>query len=74
MGEFNLEERQLIHLYNAPERALAIYGMKTSLPHVFDPDMVETMRELIGKLENISDGEYAELFSHPYENWNETEV
>jgi hypothetical protein len=74
MGIFDLEERQLIHLYQQPERAFFISALKTSLPHVPEQDMAELMQTLIGKLEGITDGDYREIYAQPYENWSETEV
>lgn len=58
---FNVEEVNLICIYQSKDRAVVIQGIRGALPHLKDLDMLELAKQVLAKLEHMTDAEFAEL-------------
>jgi hypothetical protein len=69
---FTVEEMNLMCIYDTTSRAALLSGVRESLPDVYDPDMREIMENVIGKLEKLTEEEFAEIgFTADYDDGRE---
>lgn len=73
MDKFTVEEINLMCVYETADRTELISEIKSSLPDVSDPELIELMETVIDKLEHTTDGEYATLSFSPADELNEQE-
>ena len=60
MSNFTVEEINLMCVFDAKGRTELIEDIVRVLPHVDDRDMEELANRVIGKLQNMTDEEFAE--------------
>ena len=58
---FTVEETNLICIFQSDSRAKVIEGIHKAMKHINDDELVELSVCVAGKLESISDEEYARL-------------
>ena len=61
MDKFTVEEINLMCVFEGQDRKSMIADIKNVIPYIQDSDMVELARQVLGKLENMSDEEFAEI-------------
>ena len=61
MGNFTVEEINLMCVFDAEGRTELIEDIGRVLPHLDDRDMGELANRVIGKLQNMTDEEFAEV-------------
>lgn len=61
MSNFTVEEINLICVFEANGRTELIEDIGRVLPHLDDRDMEELANRVIGKLQNMTDEEFAEV-------------
>ena len=59
MDKFTVEEINLMSPFEGQDRTGMIAEIKNVIPHIQDSDMVELAEQAIGKLEAMSDEEFA---------------
>lgn len=60
MDKFTVEEINLMCVFDGQDRTGMIADIKNVIPHIQDSDMVELAKQVLGKLEAMSDEEFAE--------------
>ena len=61
MDKFTVEEVNLMCVFEGQDRTGMIADIRNVIPHLQDSDMEELARQVIGKLEAMSDEEFAEV-------------
>ena len=61
MDKITVEEINLMCVFEGQDRTGMIADIKNVIPHLQDSDMEELVRQVIGKLEAMSDEEFAEV-------------
>lgn len=61
MDKFTLEEINLMCVFEGQDRTGMIAEIKNVIPHIQDSDMVELVGQVTGKLEAMSDEEFAQV-------------
>ena len=61
MDKFTVEEVNLMCVFEGQDRKGMIADIKNVLPHIQDSDMGELAGQVLGKLEVMSDAEFAEV-------------
>ena len=61
MSNFTVEEINLMCVFEAKGRTELIEDIGRVLPHLDDKDMEELANRVIGKLQNMTDEEFAEV-------------
>ena len=61
MDKFTLEEINLMCVFEGQDRGGMITDIKNVIPHLQDSDMVELSKQVLEKLEAMSDGEFAKV-------------
>ena len=61
MDKFTVEEINLMCVFEGQDRIGMIADIKNVIPHIQDSDMVELSKQVIEKLEAMSDEEFAEV-------------
>ena len=61
MDKFTVEEINLMCVFEEQDRKGMIADIKKVIPHLQESGMVELAEQVIGKLEAISDEEFAEV-------------
>ena len=61
MNNFTVEEINLMGVFDAKGRTELIEDIGRVLPHLDDKDMEELANRVIGKLQNMTDEEFAEV-------------
>ena len=61
MDKFTVEEINLMCVFGGQDRTGMITDIKNVIPHLQDSDMEKLARQVIGKLETMSDEEFAEV-------------
>ena len=61
MDKFTVEEVNLMCVFEGQDRRGMIADIKNVIPHIQDRDMVELAGQVLGKLETMSDEEFAEI-------------
>ena len=59
MNKFTVEEINLMCVFEGQDRKSMIADIKNVIPYIQDSDMVELARQVLGKLEAMSDEEFA---------------
>ena len=59
MDKFTVEEVNLMCVFEGQDRKSMIADIKNVIPYIQDSDMVELARQVLGKLEAMSDEEFA---------------
>lgn len=67
MSNFTVEEINLMCVFEANGRTELIEDIGRVLPHLDDRDMEELANRVIGKLQNMTDEEFAEVVSEAAE-------
>ena len=61
MDKFTVEEIHLMCVFEGKDRTGMIAEIKNVIPHIQDSDMVELAGQVTGKLEAMSDEEFAQV-------------
>ena len=61
MDKFTVEEINLMCVFEGQDRTGMIADIQNVIPHIQDSDMVELAGQVLGKLEAMSDAEFAEV-------------
>ena len=61
MDKFTVEEINLMSPFEGQDRTGMIADIKNVIPHIQDSDMVELAGQVLGKLEVMSDAEFAKV-------------
>ena len=61
MGKFTVEEVNLMCVFEGQDRKGMVADIKNVIPHIQDSDMVELAGQVLGKLEAMSDEEFAQV-------------
>ena len=61
MDKFTVEEVNLMCVFEGQDRRGLIADIKNVIPHIQDSEMVELAGQVLGKLETMSDEEFAEI-------------
>ncbi|MCM1126641.1 MAG: transposon-transfer assisting family protein [Lachnospiraceae bacterium] len=61
MDKFTVEETNLMCVFEGQDRTGMIADINDAIPHIQDSGMVELAKQVIGKLEAMSDEEFAEV-------------
>ena len=61
MDKFTVEEINLMCVFEGQDRKGMIAEIKNVIPHIQDSDMVELAGQVKGKLEAMSDEEFAQV-------------
>ena len=61
MDKFTVEEVNLMCVFEGQDRKGMVADIKNVIPHIQDSEMVELAGQVLGKLENMSDEEFAEI-------------
>ena len=61
MDKFTVEEVNLMCVFEGQDRSGMIADIKNVIPHIQDSEMVELAGQVLGKLETMSDEEFAEI-------------
>ena len=61
MDKFTVEEINMMCVFEGQDRTGMIADIKNVLPHIQDSDMGELAGQVLGKLENMSDAEFAKV-------------
>ena len=61
MDKFTVEEINLMCVFEGQDRKGMIAEIKNVIPHLQDSDMVELAGQVTGKLEAMSDEEFAQV-------------
>ena len=61
MDKFTVEEVNLMCVFEGQDRKGMIADIKNVIPHIQDSEMVELAGQVLGKLETMSDEEFAEI-------------
>ena len=61
MDKFTVEEINLMCVFEGHDRTGMIAEIKNVIPHIQDSDMVELAGQVTGKLEAMSDEEFAQV-------------
>lgn len=59
--KFTVEESNLISIFEDKSRKKVIHNIRDVREHLDDEEMVELVSRVLGKLDSISDVEFAEL-------------
>ena len=61
MDKFTVEEINLMCVFEGQDRMGMVADIKNVIPHIQDNDMVELAVQVLGKLEAMSDEEFAQV-------------
>ena len=61
MDKFTVEEVNLMCVFEGQDRMGMVADIKNVIPHIQDNDMVELAGQVLGKLEAMSDEEFAQV-------------
>ncbi len=61
MDKFTVEEINLMCVFEGQDRTGMIADIKNVIPHIQDSDMVELSKQVLEKLEAMSDEEFADV-------------
>lgn len=72
--KFNVEEINLMCIYDFSSRYALLQEMEESLPYAKDPEIQSLMERTIAKLYEISDKEFADLLLFPADYMEEFDL
>ena len=61
MNEFTVEESNFMCVFDAQNRMKMMEEIRRVMPHIKDSDMEELSRQVLRKLEGMTDKEFAEI-------------
>ena len=61
MDKFTVEEINLMCVFEGQDRMGMVADIKNVIPHIQDSDMVELAGQVLGKLEAMSNEEFAQV-------------
>lgn len=61
MSNFTVEEINLMCVFDRQGRTELVEDVRRVMPHIKDSDMEELAEQVLGKLQNMSDEEFAEI-------------
>ena len=61
MYKFTVEEINLMCVFEGQDRMGMVADIKNVIPHIQDSDMVELAEQVLEKLEDMSDEEFAQV-------------
>ena len=61
MSKFTVEEINFMCVFEAQDRTDMIRQIRQVMPHIKDSDMEELGEQVLGKLQNMTDEEFAEI-------------
>lgn len=61
MNKFTVEEINLMCVFDEQDRKGMIADIKNVIPHIQDSEMLELAGQVLGKLEAMSDEDFAEV-------------
>ena len=61
MNKFTVEEINFMCVFEAQNRTEMMKEIRRIMPHIKDSDMEELGEQALGKLQSITDGEFAEI-------------
>ena len=61
MDKFSVEEINLMCIYDTGSREALLADLRAGHADMYDPEMKEIFESAIGKLEGLSDAEFAEI-------------
>ena len=67
MNKFTVEESNFMCVFEAQNRMKMMEEIRRVMPHIKDSDMEELAEQVLGKLQNMSDEEFAEVVLEPAE-------
>lgn len=67
MSKFAVEEINFMCVFETQDRADMIGQIRQVMPHIKDSDMEELAEQVLGKLQNMSDEEFAGVVLEPAE-------
>lgn len=67
MSKFTVEEINFMCVFETQDRADMIGQIRQVMPHIKDSDMEELAEQVLGKLQNMSDEEFAGVVLEPAE-------
>lgn len=71
---FNVEEMNLMCIFNTDSRDALVADIRESLPDVYDPELRDIMQTVTAKLEKLTDEEFSQIvFSPDYDDGQEDE-
>lgn len=68
---FTVEEINLMCIYDTSSRNRLIVEMRESLPDIYEPELLELTKGMIGRLEAMPDTEFAALDLIPADEYDE---
>lgn len=73
MALFTAEQINLLCVFDTSARNRLLADMKSSLPHIDEPELIELMEPVIEKLEKMSDEEFTGIGFYPADDTDEQE-
>jgi hypothetical protein len=72
---FNMEEMNLICIFNTDSKAALVRDIRSAIPDVYDPDLRDIMNSTISKLEKLTDEEFEHIvfYAEEYDETGEQE-
>ena len=67
MSKFTVEEINFMCVFETQDRMNMIRQIRQVMPHIKDSDMEELAEQVLGKLQNMSDEEFAGVVLEPAE-------
>lgn len=67
MNKFTVEEINFMCVFEAQNRTEMMKEIRRIMPHIKDSDMEELAEQVLGKLQNMSDEEFAGVVLEPAE-------
>lgn len=65
MSNFTVEEINLMCVFDRQGRTELVEDIRRVMPHITDSDMEELAEQVLGKLQNMSDEEFAGVVLEP---------
>ena len=61
MSKFTVEETNFMCVFETQDRTKMMEKIRRVMPHIKDSDMEELGEQVLGKLQNMTDEEFAEI-------------
>ena len=62
---FNVEEMNLMCIFNTGSRDALLSDIRECLPDVYEPELREIMENVAARLERLNDGEFSQIVFAP---------
>jgi len=63
--KFGVEEINLMCIYDTADKTRLVAEMRESLPHVYEPELIDLMNTVIDKLERMTGEEFSQIAFFP---------